>query len=196
MHKKAWCTCKAVVLLIKPIAFFAALVAVAVVVAKAPLWPADYTTCHMRKSVLSTSGFSSVTHSSRADSINELNLFSLSRIKKIALQYTSQKALALTLERLNCACLRPCIVPMSHYSERPKHFGSRGPGENVKNVKMSPARSPRIRHRSELTERDWEKDVQGLDNLSSSITDCYINTDSNLQGIFLTVKLCLSKIPS
>ena len=141
----------------------------------------------MRKSVLSTSGFSSVTLSSRADSINELNLFSLSRIKKIAPQYTSQKALVLTLKRLNCARLRPCLVPMSHYSERPKHFGSRGPGENVK---MFPARSPRIRHRSELTERDWENGVQGLDNLSPSITD------SNLQVIFLTVKLCLSKIPS
>ena len=25
-----------------------------------------------------------------------------------------------------------------------------------------PARSPRIRHRNELTERDWEKAVQGL----------------------------------
>ena len=27
---------------------------------------------------------------------------------------------------------------------------------------MFPARSPRIRHRNELTERDWENAVQGL----------------------------------
>ena len=138
----------------------------------------------MRKSVLSTSGFSSVTLSSRADSINELNLFSLSRIKKITLQYTSQKALALTLERLNA--LSPCLIIPSGQSI----------SGHVVQAKMFPAGSPRIRHRSELTERDWENGVQGLDNLSPSITDCYIITDSNLQGIFLTVKLCLSKIPS
>ena len=32
-------------------------------------------------------------------------------------------------------------------------------------AKMFPARSPRIRHRSELTERAWENDVQGIGNL-------------------------------
>ena len=44
-----------------------------------------------------------------------------------------------------------CLVPRPHYSTRPKRFGSRGP-----------IRSPRIRHRNELTERDWENAVQGL----------------------------------
>ena len=34
----------------------------------------------------------------------------------------------------------PCPIPRPHYSARPKRFGSRGP-----------ARSPRIRHRSELS---------------------------------------------
>ena len=29
---------------------------------------------------------------------------------------------------------------------------------------MFPARSPRIRHRNKLTERDWENAVQGLGN--------------------------------
>ena len=36
---------------------------------------------------------------------------------------------------------------------------------HVVQAKMFPARSPRIRHRSELTERAWENDVQGLGNL-------------------------------
>ena len=36
-------------------------------------------------------------------------------------------------------------------------FWSRGPIENVR-----PDRSPRIRRRNELTERDWENAVQGL----------------------------------
>ena len=53
----------------------------------------------------------------------------------------------------------PCLVPRPHYSAQPKRFGSRGPNENVK---MFPNRSPRIRHRNELTERDWENAVQGL----------------------------------
>ena len=47
--------------------------------------------------------------------------------------------------------------PRPHYSARPKCFGSRGPIENV----SFPDRSPRIRHRNELTERDWENAVQG-----------------------------------
>ena len=50
-----------------------------------------------------------------------------------------------------------CLVPRPHYSARPKRFESRGPSENVFR-----ARSPRIRHRSELTERAWENAVQGL----------------------------------
>ena len=33
---------------------------------------------------------------------------------------------------------------------------------------MFPARLPRIRHRSELTERDWENAVQGLGKLIPS----------------------------
>ena len=61
---------------------------------------------------------------------------------------------------------------------------------------MFPASSPRIRHRSELTKRDWENAVQGRGNLRPNFIDCYIITDSNLQGIFLIVKLSLSKIPS
>ena len=50
-----------------------------------------------------------------------------------------------------------CLVPRSHYPARPKRFESRGPSENV-----FCARSPRIRHRSELTESAWENAVQGL----------------------------------
>ena len=50
-----------------------------------------------------------------------------------------------------------CLVPRPHYPARPKRFESRGPSENV-----FCARSPRIRHRSELTERAWENAVQGL----------------------------------
>ena len=51
------------------------------------------------------------------------------------------------------------IVPRPHFSSRPKRFRSRGPCENVRPF---PACSPRIRHRNELTERDWENAVQGL----------------------------------
>ena len=50
-----------------------------------------------------------------------------------------------------------CLVPRPHYPARPKRFESRGPSENV-----FCARSPRIRHRSELTESAWENAVQGL----------------------------------
>ena len=50
-----------------------------------------------------------------------------------------------------------CLVPRPHYPARPKRFESRGPSENV-----FCARSTRIRHRSELTERGWENAVQGL----------------------------------
>ena len=50
-----------------------------------------------------------------------------------------------------------CLVPRPHYPARPKRFESRGPSENV-----FCARSPRIRHRSELTERAWENAVHGL----------------------------------
>ena len=35
---------------------------------------------------------------------------------------------------------------------------------HVVHAKMFPARSPRIRHRNELTERDWENAVRGLGN--------------------------------
>ena len=52
-----------------------------------------------------------------------------------------------------------CLVARPHFSSRPKRFGSRGPCENVR---AFPARSPRIRHRNELTEKDWENAVQGL----------------------------------
>ena len=50
-----------------------------------------------------------------------------------------------------------CLVPRPHFPTRPKRFGSRGPS----NVRF-PVRSPRIRQRSELTERDWENAVQAL----------------------------------
>ena len=43
-----------------------------------------------------------------------------------------------------------CLVPRRQFFARPKRSGSRGPSENV----------PRIRHRSELSERDWENAVQ------------------------------------
>ena len=52
-----------------------------------------------------------------------------------------------------------CLVPKRHYFARPNRFGSRGPSENVRPF---PTRLLRIRHRSELTERDWENAVQGL----------------------------------
>ena len=45
---------------------------------------------------------------------------------------------------------RCCLVPRPQFFARPKHFGSRGPSENV----------PRIRHRSELSKRDWENAMQ------------------------------------
>ena len=51
------------------------------------------------------------------------------------------------------------LVPMRHYFARPKRFGSRGPSENVRPF---PTSLLRIRHRSELTERDWENALQGL----------------------------------
>ena len=52
-----------------------------------------------------------------------------------------------------------CLVPKRHYFARPKRFGSRGPSENVRPF---PTRLLRIRHRSELTERDCENAVQEL----------------------------------
>ena len=52
-----------------------------------------------------------------------------------------------------------CLAPRPHYSVQPKRFGSYGPSENVR---AFPARSPRIRHLSELTESDWENAVRGL----------------------------------
>ena len=48
-----------------------------------------------------------------------------------------------------------CLVPRPQYFARPKRFGSRGSSED-----LFPTRSPRIRHLSELTERDWEHAVQ------------------------------------
>ena len=52
-----------------------------------------------------------------------------------------------------------CLVPRPHYSARPIRFGSRAASEEVR---AFPARSPRIPHRSELTEKAWENAVQGL----------------------------------
>ena len=62
-------------------------------------------------------------------------------------------------EAMSCYLL--CLVPRPHFSSWPERFGSRGPCENVR---AFPALSPRIRHRNELTERDWENAVQGLGN--------------------------------
>ena len=59
--------------------------------------------------------------------------------------------------------LEACLAPRPHFSSRLKRFGSRGPRKNV-----FPALSPRIRHRNELTERDWENVVQGLGKLETS----------------------------
>ena len=56
-----------------------------------------------------------------------------------------------------------CLVPRPHYSVRPIHFRSRGPGGEV-----FPARSPWIRHQSELTEEAWQNAVEGLGNISCS----------------------------
>ena len=54
---------------------------------------------------------------------------------------------------------------MPHYSARPKHFGLSDPSEDARPF---PARSPRIRHRSELPDRDWENAEQGLGNIKST----------------------------
>ena len=51
------------------------------------------------------------------------------------------------------------LVPRPHYSARTKRFGSRVPSEDVR---AFPARSPRIGHRSDLTEKASENAVQGL----------------------------------
>ena len=51
------------------------------------------------------------------------------------------------------------LVPRSHYSVPPKRF----------RVTWSKHCSPRIRHQSELTERDWEKAVQGLGKSDSGL---------------------------
>ena len=59
-----------------------------------------------------------------------------------------------------------CLVPRPHFSSRPKRFGSCGPCENV-----FPARSPRISHRSELTDRDWENAEQGLGKVPLTLMD-------------------------
>ena len=56
-----------------------------------------------------------------------------------------------------------CPVLRPHYSVRPIHFRSRGPGGEV-----FPARSPWIRHQSELTEEAWQNAVEGLGNISCS----------------------------
>ena len=57
---------------------------------------------------------------------------------------------------------KSCLVPRPRYSARPKRFRSwsRGPSEEVR---VFPACLPRIRHRSELTDRAWENAIQGLD---------------------------------
>ena len=46
-----------------------------------------------------------------------------------------------------------CLVPRPHFSARPERFGSFGPEQKCEPF---PARLPRIRHWSELTEREWK----------------------------------------
>ena len=53
-----------------------------------------------------------------------------------------------------------CLVPRPQYSARPKRFRSRGPAKICFPLLKFPTRSPRIRHLSELAERDWEHAVQ------------------------------------
>ena len=53
-----------------------------------------------------------------------------------------------------------CLVSWTRYSARPMHFRSRGPSKGVRPA--FPARSLRIHHRSELTEKAWGNAVQGL----------------------------------
>ena len=53
------------------------------------------------------------------------------------------------------------LVPRPHYSARPKPFRSCDPSKDV----CFPARSPRVLHRSELIEREWENVVQRLGKL-------------------------------
>ena len=42
---------------------------------------------------------------------------------------------------------------------------------HVVQAKLFPARSPRIRHRSELTERKWKNTAQGQDKLETTLSD-------------------------
>ena len=60
----------------------------------------------------------------------------------------------------------PCLVPRPHFSSRPKLSG------HVVHAKMFPARSLRVRHGNELTERDWENAVQGLGNFPPTFALC------------------------
>ena len=81
-----------------------------------------------------------------------------------------------------------CLVPRPHFSAPPKRCGPRGPCENVR---AFPARSPRIRHRNKLTERDWENAVQGLGKV-------YVIRQENgwrafIMWWFLRLKFCISR---
>ena len=72
------------------------------------------------------------------------------------------------------------LVPRPHFSSRPKHFGSRGPCENARPF---PARSPRIRHRNELTESDWENAVQGLGKLQRRYSEINEDCEDDWEGL-------------
>ena len=89
------------------------------------------------------------------------------------------------LPTLCCVRIKSYLVPMPHCSARPKHFRSSGPGEDVRPL---PARSPRIRHRSELTERDWENAEQGLGKIKSTFLISFYHW---LKSQFVFVKLRL-----
>ena len=54
---------------------------------------------------------------------------------------------------------RFCLVPRPHYSARAKAFWVTW---SDRKCETSDTVRPRIRHRNELTERDWENAVQGL----------------------------------
>ena len=54
-------------------------------------------------------------------------------------------------------------------------------------MRAFPARSPRIRHRNELTERDWENAVQGLDKKVPTVTRWLVILSLVTSDVFDTV---------
>ena len=85
--------------------------------------------------------------------VDFIEITKLKRAKQLSMATIRSVLSSLGVLLMYC---RVCLVPRPHYSARPKRFGSRG--------HVFPDRSPRVRHRNELTERDWENAVQGLGN--------------------------------